>query len=372
MKKIAHVQVIPKLSGAQKFSLEIFKNVSNFEKYIICAEFEDETEEQRNDFVAHFKQANVNIIWCKNLKRKIGFHDIKSIIELYNIFRKYKFDVVHTNSTKPGIIARIAAKIAGVKKVIHTVHGISFHKEVNIFSRIIFYFLEIVALQFGNTNVTVNKNYLKYYKFMFWKKSLCIYNGLDFKTLSTNKNRIHNKENNDTKNILFVGRLDQQKDPLGLIKIFHECSLTNNNLILNIVGDGELRTECEELSNKLNLNEKINFLGWISEPSLFYNNADLFVCPSKFEAFGFTFAEAAFFEIPIVATNVEGIPEVVINNKMGYLYPPYNYSDMAQGVLKILDNEELKKSMSEFGLQYVTDNFQLDKCITQYLNLYNK
>ncbi len=170
MKRIAHVQVIPKLSGAQKFSLEIFKNVSNFEKYIICAEFEDETEEQRNDFVTHFKQANVNIIWCKNLKRKIGFHDIKSIIELYNIFRKYKFDVVHTNSTKPGIIARIAAKIAGVKKVIHTVHGISFHKEVNIFSRIIFYFLEIVALQFGNTNVTVNKNYLKYYKFMFWKK----------------------------------------------------------------------------------------------------------------------------------------------------------------------------------------------------------
>ncbi|MEQ5196998.1 glycosyltransferase, partial [Klebsiella pasteurii] len=172
-----------------------------------------------------------------------GFHDIFAFNELFKIFKKYQFDIVHTNSTKPGFIARISARLAGIKKIIHTVHGISFHKNTPFISRLLFYIVEIISLHFGHFNVTVNQFYLRYYKIFPSKKSFCIYNGLDFSKLDNNNKNIFYSNIN----LLFVGRLDKQKDPLTLINAFYLCHKRYNNLILHIVGDGELFDKCINL-----------------------------------------------------------------------------------------------------------------------------
>ncbi|MEF5881839.1 glycosyltransferase [Escherichia coli] len=116
MKKIAHVLVLPKMAGSQKFCHMLLSKIEGYEKFVLVSECEDVDFEQRAEFIKNFESINVNVIWCKNLKRNIGKSDVKAFIELYNIFKQYDFDIVHTNSTKPGILARIAAKMAGVKK----------------------------------------------------------------------------------------------------------------------------------------------------------------------------------------------------------------------------------------------------------------
>ena len=138
--KIAHVQVIPKLSGAQLFSLSLLSSLPNdvYEKYIIFSESETVTSQQKEEVIARFADAGVTIIWLKSLRRNIGLHDVQCFFELVSIFKDNGFDIVHTNSTKPGIIARIAARVAGVKKVVHTVHGIAYHANLPLLKRIFF------------------------------------------------------------------------------------------------------------------------------------------------------------------------------------------------------------------------------------------
>lgn len=370
MVKIAHIQVIPKLSGAQKFSLNILSNLNCYDKYIICSSVEVVTDEQLADFKKEMAENNITIIWSQYLKRGIGIDDIRCLKELYQIFRKHKFDIVHTNSTKPGVLARIASRLAGCKRILHTVHGIAYHDQESYIKRMIYYVLEIIALQFGTYNVTVNNFYLKYYRPFFWKKSLRIYNGIDFVNLNKSMN-IPPKVNTNKK-VLFVGRLDYQKNPLGAIKAFKEILKHNNNITFDIVGDGELREECEKLVTELKLNEYIKFHGWVAEPEMFYRRSDVFFCPSLYEAFGFTFVEAAFYGLPIVASNVEGIPEVVKNGHMGFLCDSENYINQAKSILNILENDELANQFGAAGREFVTQNFTLERCVSEYKALYQK
>ena len=146
--KIAHVQVIPQLSGAQQISLDLLSslNYENNDLYMICGEI----KEVNSDFLEKFNSIGVTIIEVPNLKRELGKHDFFAFIELYRIFKKFNFDIIHTNSTKPAILARIAARMSGCKKIIHTVHGIAFHKHIPILKRILYYFAELFSVYFGH------------------------------------------------------------------------------------------------------------------------------------------------------------------------------------------------------------------------------
>ncbi|ECI3445885.1 glycosyltransferase family 1 protein, partial [Salmonella enterica subsp. houtenae] len=283
-------------------------------------------------------------------------------------------DIVHTNSTKPGILARIAARMSGVKKIVHTVHGISFYKGQNVIKRLVYWAIECAALQFGDINVCVNNYYLKYYKNFFWKKNISIFNGYDFSELllytNSNNVRFSNKKDN-VFSFLFVGRLDMQKDPITLIKAFSILASKYPYIILDIVGDGELMEASKELACELGVKDIVKFHGWVKKPYSYFYNCDAFVCPSLYEAFGFIFVEAAYFRKPIIATNVEGIPEVVLNNKMGFLVNPSNYLALAEKMEILVNSRSLCKVMGDFGSRYVIENFGIQKCVKAYQSIYD-
>ncbi|EAA8875196.1 glycosyltransferase family 4 protein [Salmonella enterica] len=374
MKKIAHVIVLPKMAGSQKFCHALLSKINGYKKYILVSGCENVDIDQRQEFINAFESINVEIIWCYYLKRNIGKSDIRGFIELYTIFKKYQFDIVHTNSTKPGILARIAARMSGVKKIVHTVHGISFYKGQNVIKRLIYWAIECVALQFGDINVCVNNYYLKYYKKFFWKKNISVFNGYDFSELLLYANSNNVKCNNKKDNVfsfLFVGRLDIQKDPITLIKAFSILASKYPYIILDIVGDGELMEASKELACELGVKDLVRFHGWIKKPYSYFYNCNAFVCPSLYEAFGFIFVEAAYFRKPIIATNVEGIPEVVLNNKMGFLVSPSNYLALAEKMEILVNSRSLCKVMGDFGSRYVIENFDIQKCVKAYQSIYD-
>lgn len=324
---------------------------------------------QKQEFISRFEAAGVTIIWCEHLKRSIGLFDFKATIEIYNVFKKHKFDIVHTNSTKPGIIGRIAAKLAGVNLIIHTVHGISFYRGQSNIKRFIYWLIELVALQFGNVNVSVNQFYLKYYKYCFWKKNSVIYNGVIF---PKNTNSMKNASFGIAKRLLFVGRLDAQKDPITLLKAFSLVVTKYPDIILDMVGDGDLYDDCQKYIEKNNLQSNIILHGWVDDPSPFYIKADIFICPSIYEAFGLIFLEAAFFKLPIISTVVEGIPEVVINGEMGFLVEPCNARALAEKSLLLIENTELRLKFGEVGRDIVIKKFDINHMIDAYRELYAK
>lgn len=377
--KIVHVQVIPKLSGAQLFSLSLLSALPSelYEKYVIFSDRELVGPEQKEEIISRFSDAGVSIIWLSSLQREISLRDVRCFLDLYAIFKQYNFDIVHTNSTKPGILARVAARIVGVKKVIHTVHGIAYHANLSIFKRLFFYFIEVFSTLFCHNNISVNKYYVRYYKWLPFVRTMTIYNGVDFHKLGKEHTvNLSNKKfdfSNKTAQLLFVGRLDEQKDPLtllracNLLKYKYKCKFK-----MSIVGDGELLSECHSYCQNNNLLNEVRFHGWVSPPYRLYSEADVFVSSSIYEAFGFTLVEAAYYGLPIVATNVEGIPEVVQDNLMGYLVDPKSPAELASALNKILSDQRKLYQFSVSAHDSVVSRFSLEKMVANYRDIYEK
>lgn len=363
--------MLPKLSGVQKISLEIFKGLSNndYDKYILFSESTEKGDMQT--CIRSFEEAGAKVLFSKNLTREIGLNDIKAFLEIYKLCRKYKFDIVHTHSTKPAIIGRTAAKLARIPHVIHTVHGLSFHKFVKFPVWQFYWLCEMTSSFFCDKIILVNKYYHRYFKF-FNKKTLTIYNGINFSDLLLiNKDDGQDFYKSDKIKILYVGRLDNQKDPMTLLKAAKLVCTQHHNVVFTIVGDGEMYDECREFIHSNNLESQIILKGWQSNVSEFYASHDIFVMSSIYESFGLIFLEAGFYKLPVVATNVEGIPEVVENNKTGLLCNPRDPESLAKNINKLLYDNHLRRNMGNAAHERVTSLFSSEKMVQEYKKIYN-
>lgn len=363
MKKILHVVVKPQMAGSQQIAYDILRKLpSDYDKYILCS------GPIPDDFRKQFEQNHISIIELKNLNRDISKKDIIAFYELYRFFKKNRFDIIHTNATKPGILARIAARLAGNRNILHTVHGVAFHKFVSFPKRIVFYSLELFACLFGTLNITVNNNYLKYYP-RYLTKTICIYNGVDFETFKTvePKKRTH-------VNVAFFARLDEQKAPLVFIEIVKKLVLDYElkNVRFIIGGNGELLPQCLQLISDYSLKNHIELTGWVDDKSAFLNEIDVIVQPSHWEAFGLNIVEAAHFSIPAVTSNVEGLPEVVVDGKTGFTCEVDDIDAFSDKIALLVNDPKLRTQMGQNARKYVHERFDIQKMYNQYFDIYEK
>lgn len=365
---ILHIQVLPKLSGVQKVSLEIFKNLSDemYEKYILFSDSLDCGD--RTECIKEFEATGAKVLFSKHLKREICASDLPALIEIYKLCRRERFDIVHTNSTKPGIIGRIAAFLAGVPLVVHTVHGLSFHKFVKFPLWQFYWACEMFASIFCHRIALVNKYYSKYFKW-FKAKTCTIYNGVDYSKFPTTANDAHTDKKGRV-DILFVGRLDKPKNPLLLLESARRLATTHPNAHFCIVGDGEYMEQCRRFVSDNHLENHVSLEGWQTNVYDYYQRSDIFAVPSIYEAFGIMFLEAGYYRLPVCSTTAEGIPEVVINNTTGLLCEPNDADTFTKNLATLIDNADLRKAMGDNGHNHVTKCFSSSQMVKEYLNIY--
>ncbi len=365
-KKILHILVKPTLAGAQRISLEILKSLDDtkYDKYVIFSNGQDDNEKKVLDFT--FKAAGIHVFYFDNLVRELNLKkDILVIRDIYKFCKKYKFDIVHTNSSKPGVVGRIAATLARVPFVIHTVHGVSFTKFTPCVVYIAYYLFEMFASFFCKKIVLVNNYYKKFYK-LFKNKVITIYNGMDFTKFTCEKSR----REDDIINLLFVGRLDKQKDPMTILKAFSILIERKIKVRLTLVGSGEYYDACKKFVDENRLNSFVYLPGWQTNTEKYYANSDIFVSSSIYEAFGLMYLEASYSYLPIIATNVEGTPEVVLDNQTGLLYSPRDYKKLASLIEELVLDKEKCHRLGINGHNYVTRMFNIDSMTNKYIDLY--
>jgi len=146
----------------------------------------------------------------------------------------------------------------------------------------------------------------------------------------------------------------------------------NKNIHLIICGEGDLKEESELnylINNSLSKNN-IHFFKFTSEISSYYNISDLVVIPSiSMESFGYTAIEAMSYRIPVVASNIGGLKEIVINNETGYLIEKNNFTDFAKKINFILNNTNILKKFGKNGYKHYLNNFTAAKMVKKYFEL---
>ena len=222
------------------------------------------------------------------------------------------------------------------------------------------------ASLFCNRIAMVNRYYGKYFGWCKRKLSI-VYNGLDYKDFPV-------KETPDRKNdmikILFVGRLDTQKNPMFLMEVAKRVCEKYSNVSFTIVGDGEFYEECKKFK-ETNALDRVSLEGWRSDVYKYYQTHDILAIPSLYEAFGLIFLEAGFYSLPSVSTNVEGIPEVIEDGKTGLLSAPNDIDSFVANLDKLIENPQLRETMGEAARERVMSLFSSDKMSAEYIGIYN-
>ena len=297
---------------------------------------------------------------------------------------KERFDIIHVHWPFPHIIFGIVMKIIKNKPLICTFHGgeiIFLENLSDILKKFFISLLRFSDFFTCNSNFTKNK-LLKLTKGTLKDKIYIVPFGITVE--KREKENFKSKKENKNIRILFAGRLIERKGVHVLLKAFKKVLEIVENVELIIAGDGPLRKKLEELAFELKIREKVVFKGHLSKKELEeeYKNADIFVLPSihdekgDTETLGVVLIEAMEFNIPVIATNVGGIPDIVKDGYNGILVPEKDEDALKDAIIKLIKDENLRKEFSKNAKKYIKEKFSWDKIIKDlkeiYLNLIKK
>lgn len=329
-------------------------------------------------------------VYYHNIKidRKINpVNNLKSILQMVKLFKKIKPDLVHVHTPVAAVLGRIAAKIAGVPTIIYTAHGFYFHEGMslrkyqfyfNIEKFIGRYFTDYIFTQSEEDyNTAVQNNFLK-----DSKNYLHISNGIDidraFNYESIDQEKlIHLKQelsiqSNDVV-VSFIGRLVKEKGILDLLESYDK--LVSENVKFIIIGDlpeSERDNETVKLINKYRKEKNIIFTGQISNINEYLAISDIYCLPSYREGMPRSIIEAMSMKNAIIATDIRGSREEVINNETGFLVPLQASKYIANKIDELVNDKDKLNGFKESSYIRAKKNYNEVNVVQKQLDVFNK
>ena len=306
------------------------------------------------------------------------FINVKAVADIRRIMVQGNYDIVHTHSSVAGVVGRLAAVTAGVPVIIHHVHGWGLQEGMSRWTRMLYLTLERLSARFTDRVVVVSKpDFQKGLAHRISKedKFTLIYNGIDLEKfqqpVDDQQMRSELGLDPDCKLVGMIGRLDEQKNPLDLIRAAARVTTSYSKVQFLIVGDGSLRPECEHLINELNLQEKFFLLGFRNDVVRILPILTITAMSSLWEGLPLAFMESMSAGKPIVANNVDGASDVVIDGETGFLVTPHQPAEMAERILYLLNNEKLCNEMGHLAQQR-SNYFSVQRMVAQVESLYKE
>ncbi len=369
MKKILYVIPTTSSGGIEKLVYDWIKlnQTSNIFKCELL------TFNKTNGNIFESLHIKIHEIKLTNSNRFKKYDDINKI---KSFFRFNNYDIVHSNvSFYNGIISKYA-KLSNVKLVISHSHVDKTSKFSNLFSFFYHYFfyryLKKLIIKYSDYLLSCSKSSGKY---LYGNKSYIVINNSievkNFKFSLEDRNEIRNKfKIRDKKLILHVGRFNKVKNHIFLLNLFKLFS-KNDDFILILIGEGELFERIKRKSIEYNLQNRIIFLGYISDIYKFYSAADLFILPSFIEGFPISIIEAQANGLFVIASN-NVTREVKITNLVHFisLYIPIIF--WKNTIIKSLKISPTFDNRQSYNLKVSDKDYDNSKSFDKLLNIYSK
>ncbi|MEX2340901.1 MAG: glycosyltransferase, partial [Candidatus Paceibacterota bacterium] len=325
------------------------------------------------------REAGIRIISLQSLQRDISLiKEIRSFFELWRIIRAEKPAILHINSSKAGAIGSLVGRLAGVPKIIFTTHGWAFNEERPFWQRLILKKIHWLTVLLSHQTIAVSKEVKRQMNWPFTQKKMTvIYNGREIKNL-------HSRDDSRTFITKKEPRLEKFKDDFWSMTIAELHPIKRHDAVIEamrevvkefpntrhlIISDGELKESLKRKIRQAGLDENVFLLGSILEAAEYLKAADLFILASRSEAMPYVIIEACIAGLPIIATRVGGIPEVIENEKSGLLIEPLNNMALIKAILELRSNKGLRNTMASGALERSND-FAFEKTLQKTIELY--
>jgi glycosyltransferase involved in cell wall biosynthesis len=372
--KILHIHTLPVVSGSGIHTLITMQGLKD-KGYIVefaCAPggaLVDEAIKSNIPFrpIRHFVQ-EINI-----------FKDLMALFELVSLMRKRRYTIIHSHNSKAGFLGRLAANIAAIPIIVHTIHGFAFHEYEKPPRRILFILLERIAAKFADKLITVSTP-LKVWglrlRIGIEQKYAVIPDGIEMERFNIKIDLVKKKQelgiNPQDLVVGMVAKLWEGKGYHTLIDAALEIIQEVPNVKFLFVGEGYLRRELEKIVLAKGLKEYIIFTGFRKDIPQVSAIFDVAVLASFFEGLGRSLLEAMVLGKPVVASNVGGIPEVVKHGVNGFLVPAGNHYLLAEAIIRLLRDESLRKRMGQEGRKMIDERFLAEKMVGDIIGVYEE
>jgi len=322
---------------------------------------------------------NIPQYHIEGLTRDIGFfREIKAYKGILSVIDEFEPDIVHVNSSKGGIGA-FAAWLRGIK-VVFTVHGWAFNERRNPLAKFVFKIIYLTTIFFSHKVIAVSEALKKQAR--HWpgiKKFVVIPNGVE-------QGEIFSKEEARAKLaevhpnlkpilekewLLTVAELHDSKGidiMLSALTTLREEDAELPHYI--VLGEGDERWRLEKLIESYDLHEYVHLVGFVENAAAYMKAGDIFVLPSRTEALGYVVIEAGMAEVPVVASRVGGIPEIIEHNVNGLLVPPGSGAVLSVALSNLLLDKKKKKTLAQTLNKHVLETFSLEKIVSKTRALY--
>jgi glycosyltransferase involved in cell wall biosynthesis len=325
----------------------------------------------------------VKTFFIPELVREINpLMDLQALFKMKRLLQGIKKNditlIIHTHSSKAGILGRWAGKFAKADVIIHTIHGFGFHDYQFLLIRKFLIFLEKFTARITDIFVAVSRANIKkgvHTGIFAKKKTTLIRSGIDLEEFTGIRAKRQDKKKKlgvepDLPLVTMIGCLKPQKAPLDYLDVAYEV-LQKREARFILVGDGELREKVEKRAEQFGLGERFKLLGWRRDIPEILAATDVFTLTSLWEGLPRVLPQAMALGIPIVATDVDGTPEAVIDKVTGFITKPRDMKTMAEKIIYLLDHPREAKAMGKEGKKRVKE-FDSVKMVKEQEALYMK
>src|SRR6056297_2823356 len=362
------------LGGAQKVCLRLAKGIKKNNNVFIMAGKGGQLNSEAKEIVGK------NFIINPYLKREISpFNDLRAYFFIKKFVKNNNIDIVHTHSSKAGVIGRIASKRNGVKKVFHTIHGFPFNDFRNPIVNQLFKNIERYAAKYADKLVAVTKkdirkgienNIGKRNQYKLIRAAADIEY---FKNYRKNEDKIKDSLDipRDSFVVVQISCFKKQKNPVDFVKFANKViRKISDKITFVLIGDGILKKKIRQKIKEFGIGSNFRLTGWQDDIRPYLKIADISTLTSLWEGLPITIIESFLMKTPVLVTNVDGNAEIVENGSNGFLYEPGDLYDAVEKFLILYKNKDLREKMAGIGRRKVIKEFSIKKMINDTKNLY--
>ncbi len=359
--------------GAQRYVYDLAVGLPKDEFEVVVATGGNGT------LIDKLRSADIRVVNIPSLERDISLiKEVRAFIEIWQIIREEKPNILHINSSKAGVLGSLIGRLLGVPKIIFTAHGWAFNEDRPFWQRLILKKIHWFTVLLSHQTIAVSHEVKRQMDWPFANnKIIVIHNGRDISNFHSREDSrafLIEKESRlapykDDFWSITIGELHAVKRHDAVIEVMKELIEEKPNTRHLIIGSGEKEQELELMVAENNLSEHIFLLGQIDEAARYLKAADIFILASRSEAMAYVIIEAMMAELPIVATKVGGIPEMIEDTVSGLLTPPLDNKALFKAILELRTNPELREKLSQ-GAKVRSQSFTFEKTLRETVQVY--
>jgi glycosyltransferase involved in cell wall biosynthesis len=330
-------------------------------------------------FQEEIRKAGLGLVDCDVIRHEIRpVADLAAVRSLTSLLRDTPYDIVHTHTSKPGVVGRLAATRAHVPAIVHTVHLFGFHEETGPLATAVYVSVERVAARWCDRIVTVSEH-LRDRALELGigrpEQIVAIPNGVPERRARAQRSPSDVRAAlglGDGLMMLSTGRLAEQK---GLEYLARAVALLGSDVgpfHVVLAGTGPLRDELTGLVAELGIGDRMHLLGYRDDIGDLLNACDVFVMPSLWEGLSISLLEAMAAAKPVITTSIASNCEVTGNGEAALLVPPKDPAALADAMRRLITDTDERQRLGKVGLDVQRTRYSMERMLTAYNELYDE